>query len=144
MTTHTELAALVCREVAELTDRNSPVDWPDAMLVTHEELRAIVIAALESTERLAGGGELVAQDHIHLAWRGALMACGVGEADRNVISEVVLSMLPTTPTPQAERVPLSEGEIRKIWVEHGLDDCDAEGFARAIERAHGITPKEGT
>lgn len=31
--------------------------------------------------------------HIHLAWRGALKACGVSGADRDAISEVVLSML---------------------------------------------------
>lgn len=30
---------------------------------------------------------------IHLAWRGALKACGVNDADRDAISEVVLSML---------------------------------------------------
>lgn len=46
---HTELAARVCREVAELPDRNSPEDWPEAMLVTHDELRAIVLAALRAS-----------------------------------------------------------------------------------------------
>jgi hypothetical protein len=40
------IAANVCQEVAELPDRSSPDDWPEAMLVTHEELRAIVVAAL--------------------------------------------------------------------------------------------------
>lgn len=33
--------------VAELPDRNSPDDWPDAMLVTGEELTEIIEAALE-------------------------------------------------------------------------------------------------
>ena len=49
---HTELAAQICQEVAELPDRNSHEDWPEAMLVTHDELRAIVLAALESPERV--------------------------------------------------------------------------------------------
>lgn len=39
------LAAQICRDVAELPDRNSPEDWPEAMLVTHEELRTIVLEA---------------------------------------------------------------------------------------------------
>ena len=29
---------------------------------------------------------------------------------------------------------LSDDRIREIWIEHGLDDEDVEGFARAIER----------
>ena len=41
--------------------------------------------------------------------------------------------------PATERRPLTDERIRGIWVEHGLDDCDCEGFARAIEAAHGIT-----
>jgi hypothetical protein len=32
----------VIRDVAELPDRNSPEDWPEAMLVTSNELRAII------------------------------------------------------------------------------------------------------
>ena len=32
----------VVQDVAELSDRNSPEDWPEAMLVTGEELRAII------------------------------------------------------------------------------------------------------
>ena len=47
-----EVASQVCRAVAELPDRNSPDDWPDAMLVTHEELRAIVLEALEAAGRV--------------------------------------------------------------------------------------------
>lgn len=45
---------------------------------------------------VAAGAE---SSHVHLAWRGALKACGVGEADRNAISEVVMSMLAES-TPQ--------------------------------------------
>lgn len=41
-----DAAAEICRAVAELPDRNSPEDWPEAMLVTHEELRNIVLDAL--------------------------------------------------------------------------------------------------
>ena len=33
----------VLRDVAELPDRNSPEDWPEAMLVTGAELRQIII-----------------------------------------------------------------------------------------------------
>lgn len=32
----------ILNDVAELPDRTSPEDWPDAMLVTADELRAIL------------------------------------------------------------------------------------------------------
>ena len=28
---------------------------------------------------------------------------------------------------------LTHEEIEAVWVEHGLDECDSHGFARAIE-----------
>lgn len=40
------IATTVCRQVAELPDRNSPEDWPEAMLVTADELHMIVREAL--------------------------------------------------------------------------------------------------
>lgn len=43
-----EIAALIVREVAELPDRTSPDDWPEAMIVTADELNEIVRAILES------------------------------------------------------------------------------------------------
>lgn len=41
------LAAAIVQAVAELPDRTSPDDWPDAMLVTADELSSIVRAAAE-------------------------------------------------------------------------------------------------
>ena len=43
---------------------------------------------------------------------------------------VYRAMLKEAPQPPK----LSDERIREIWVEHGLDDEDVEGFARAIER----------
>jgi len=43
------IADHICNDVAELGDRNSPEDWPEAMLVTHAELRAIVLDALATS-----------------------------------------------------------------------------------------------
>jgi len=40
------VADKIVLDVGELPDRTSPEDWPDAMLVTGEELRAIVLGAL--------------------------------------------------------------------------------------------------
>lgn len=51
-----DAAELIVREVAELPDRNSPEDWPEAMLVTADELRAIVIAAIAASEAGKGAG----------------------------------------------------------------------------------------
>lgn len=41
------LADAIVREVAELPDRDSPADWPAAMLVTSDELRGIVLAHIQ-------------------------------------------------------------------------------------------------
>lgn len=43
-----ELVSSIIRDVAELPDRNSPEDWPEAMLVTSYELRVILDRHLES------------------------------------------------------------------------------------------------
>lgn len=43
------------------------------------------------------------------------------------------------PASQAQRVPLSERKIRQIDAHSGLDAIE---FARAIERAHGITQEK--
>ena len=40
------LATNIVKEVAELPDRSSPEDWPEAMLVTSHELEDIVLSAL--------------------------------------------------------------------------------------------------
>ncbi len=44
------IAANVCQRVAELPDRNSPEDWPEAMLVTGREL--IDVVTCEITQAL--------------------------------------------------------------------------------------------
>lgn len=49
MTNTTQAASIadrICRSVAELPDRNSPEGWPEAMIVTHDELNSIVTEAL--------------------------------------------------------------------------------------------------
>lgn len=60
----------VIQNVAELPDRNSPDDWPEAMLVTGEELRQIMMAvnedvpAIESLPPVSdGNSEAVAWLH---------------------------------------------------------------------------------
>jgi hypothetical protein len=54
----TDLAANICKRVAELPDRSSPDDWPEAMLVTHEELTFIVVdEILTEIDRLVNAKE---------------------------------------------------------------------------------------
>lgn len=47
---HKLIADEIVREVAELPDRTSPEDAPDMMLVSADELRAVVLAALQPKE----------------------------------------------------------------------------------------------
>lgn len=44
--TPSAIAAAVCQRVAELDDRSSPADWPEAMLVTQDELQTILFEEL--------------------------------------------------------------------------------------------------
>ena len=46
------------------------------------------------------------------------------------VRAIYTAMLESAPPPPK----LSDDQIREIWIEHGLDDEDVEGFARAIER----------
>lgn len=48
--TNEEIANQVVRDVAELPDRTSPEEWPEAMLVTCAELHLIVLHALGTRE----------------------------------------------------------------------------------------------
>lgn len=43
-----DIAIGISKDVAELPDRSSPDNWPDAMLVTHDELRMICSRAISS------------------------------------------------------------------------------------------------
>lgn len=38
---------LIVQDICELPDRSSPDDWPEAMLVTSDELRRIITARFE-------------------------------------------------------------------------------------------------
>ena len=51
----------------------------------------------------------------------------VAAAERGACAKIAARAAPQPPK-------LSDERIREIWVEHGLDDEDVEGFARAIER----------
>ena len=50
--------------------------------------------------------------------------------DSDEFRHAYTAMLAAAPKPE----PLSDERIREIWIEHGLDDEDVEGFVRAIER----------
>lgn len=57
----------------------------------------------------------------------------------------------TTPSPQAERVPLSDEQIERLEAAcvrpvdaNGWGFMDRKAFARAIERSHGIVTKESS
>lgn len=60
----------IVRDVSELPDRSSPTGWPDAMLVTSDELREIL------TERLGAAGEPVDAPDAVAALRNLISAFG--------------------------------------------------------------------
>lgn len=72
-------------------------------------------------------------------------ALGMGQHDRlndHQLREAKRweALHPVNPSAWAQGVrPLTTEQITALWVEHGLDECDPEGFARRIEAAHCIT-----
>lgn len=79
--TREALAIEIVQRVAELPDRTSPDDWPEAMLVTSDELRTIVTEALLRAEppperhRCVGCG---------LRWEGPSLADICGDCYREL------------------------------------------------------------
>ncbi|MGV3727777.1 hypothetical protein [Hydrogenophaga sp.] len=178
MTTHTELAAQARRlalfigaQVLETKAHHHEGLSEAALCLTR------CAAALESTERLAGGGEPSWEDSEgweslawelcadengedscnELIWEGGPVPEPWGERWLKYEDEAKrLIALVHKHVPQAERVPLSDAEIAAITLQtvyegdtgiaYRMQWIDSVGipFARAIERAHGITPKEGT
>lgn len=47
---HHRIADIVCREVCELSDRTSDQATPDVLMVSYDELRHIVLGALQSVQ----------------------------------------------------------------------------------------------
>lgn len=64
---YAEIATDVSREVAELPDRNSPEGQPDMMLVTHAELQALIVNALDS--RMLAAAPSQEGSAVPKAWR---------------------------------------------------------------------------
>ena len=63
-------------------------------------------------------------------WRELEPYLGKDVPDREVVLLSDVKGVLAAPQPPK----LSDERIREIWIEHGLDDEDVEGFARAIER----------
>lgn len=114
------IATAVCRTVAELPDRNSPEDWPEAMLVTADELRSIVLAALsanadEAEQQVLSDEQLDALDTFSLA----CMAPRGKASVRAYARAVIASAAPKISQPSA-----SESDDLAIF----LNACAGEGL----------------
>ena len=161
MTTHTELAAQAREALLKLADQVWLNRYTvESIGICNLEAFAELIraAALESPERVQG--EPVAYAVMLPSGRVSRTRNTAERAQRHVDDwnrryprpphayVAPLGVLSTTPPPQAERVPLSDEQVEAILREFDpstrrLPPGIAK-LARAIERAHGITPKEGT
>jgi hypothetical protein len=160
---HTELAAQALKWRARIQDR-----W---FMLSHDTTVELVdlfqqlAAALESPERVQG--EAAAAHEVlrtlylsanpredidlELVERIAQLVVDHGLAASDVAAHESpnLSHKVATPSPQAEKQPLSDEQIDALpWGPHeGNPITFAEGlryFARAVEAAHGIVTKEST
>ncbi len=46
------------------------------------------------------------------------------------------------PSQQEDRKPLTDEQIKSVWVANGFEECDPLRFARAIEAAHNIKEQQ--
>lgn len=152
MTTNTDkLAAQICRDVAELPDRNSPEDWPEAMLVTHDELQAIVTEALSAAGRVQQAGvapagfvlvpakididmqvafcetwfsaiRCIDDPEMQDAWAAALAAAPSQSAVQpDHIADTSKLVSAVQPLSEAQRVPLDEWRVMKMAKDAGFN-----------------------
>lgn len=84
--------------------------------MTNKELYDLTRYLFESWERGAD------YDNYHMDCQYVLDALVMPEEERWLLYKS-----------PAQRKPLTDERIREIWIEHGSDGDDAEGFARAIE-----------
>ncbi|MGB6096405.1 MAG: hypothetical protein WBF95_08920 [Comamonas thiooxydans] len=61
------IATAICQRVAELGDRSSPGDWPEAMLVTGDELHLIAREAVIEAQETSAAAAPVVQTHAEAA-----------------------------------------------------------------------------
>ena len=131
----TQFIYRVLQEVAELPNRTSPDDWPEAMLVTHEELTSILRAALTSPAPQPADGVTQAQHEIvasiidmveHDQSRRAEMNRLRADALRAVLARALASPAPQPAAPAP------------VW--HG---CKAGGAVCARYKPTGIGCAEG-
>jgi hypothetical protein len=125
--------AVVIR-VAELPDRTSPDDWPDAMLVTADELRGIVSDELDAALQAASPSEALMSYVEHRptckAYRYpgiGTCGCGLAEARKQAAS----------PVPRVETLPLLRNDDRdQTCLFCSRDNCEwvisLRGYGRGV------------
>lgn len=121
-----EAVVSVCRAVAELPDRNSPADWPEAMLVTHDELADAVRTAVAAA---LGRGAVPQEDEgrVVVTWnhdRTRILAVTRQNAEWQILK--VIAEAPAQPT-QAETA--SEAD-------YAFDDLNLRLIEVTEERDH--------
>jgi hypothetical protein len=85
----------------------------------------------------------LSDDELRAMWRKAGGSFHGPNVETGTMPESVLLPFLRALHPQRGSEPLTLSAIEALWVEHGLDECDPEGFVRLIERAHGIPSSNG-
>jgi hypothetical protein len=104
-----------------------------AILALATPIAAQPAAAEPSDEALREAAHL-----IYIATVGGLSA---RKTYSETMADIVCAIRSLAAPAQAAAVPeqtvgsaLTDERIKELWIEHGLDECDPEGFARIIER----------
>lgn len=148
--------AVACGGVSSLTDslwNSIEVMSVNAELgLTMDQLVRLSRAIISATPPTAPDQDAQGVSAILDALRVGRVACEWAEKTAEVqqiaaAMEIAKSMLSATPSPQAEKQPLSDEQIEEVYRDVWSTVVHAKrlsAFARAIERAHGIVTKEST
>ncbi|MFE1574185.1 hypothetical protein ACFIQG_20600 [Comamonas odontotermitis] len=148
------MADQICQRVAELPDRDSPADWPEAMLVTSDELRNIVLDAINDASQAVAVPDDVASalDRMDSLLKPGLGLLAVGDdsataaASRRDMATIRAAHAATPALPATKAAPAAVVYAEARECSHcnhvGINDS-ADGVAACTRCGwHGDSPKE--
>ena len=110
----------VLRDVAELPDRNSPEDWPEAMLVTGAELRQIIVTHAPAEPVNARLLDALKQAHVALI--------GYLPEHSNAVTNAAI---------ESARAAIAAAEIAKAKTQPQPSEQECDGIVSCADRTTG-------
>lgn len=137
-----ELADEFVRDVCELPDRTSPEDWPEALLITGEELHEMLLAfarsvAADAREEALRDAEARAYAETLITDIGTRIDCEHNKGVSRCLN-AIRALLRAEPSPPSETVHFTKSHQRAMERKILPAPAPLESGELALERAHSI------